>query len=205
MNNKCHYETLGVPKDAPLNDIKKAFRELSMQTHPDVAKDKTQGERFKQIAEAYRILSNTTERGLYDMDVASRYFGNRSNNSGMSAAAAGGDMRGGPRYGPKPPHHHGGLHGFLDRLFHPRVFVLSLTFSIATIYFVRSYIQQDPERDRIRRHHGGSAMVEAWKNPVTGQWELPAPWDPAYRSLKPTLQSVPRDQIRHAMNHPSGR
>ena len=204
MNNKSHYETLGVAVDAPLKDIKKAYRDLSLQTHPDVAKDKSQAERFKQIAEAYRVLSNTTERGLYDLDVASQYFGNRNSasspyyNNAMRGAGGGGPWHAGA----KPPPHQQGLHGALDRFFQPRVIFLSLTLGIATICIARSYIHHDPEQERIRRHKGGSAMVEAWKNPVTGQWELPAPWDPTYKSLKPTLQSVPRDQVRHATNVP---
>jgi curved DNA-binding protein CbpA len=200
MNNRSHYETLGVPKDASLNDIKKAFRVLSMQTHPDVAKDKTQAERFKQIAEAYRVLSNTTERGLYDLEVSSRYFGN---NSTGGRSGFGGGMHGAP----KPPRsqHHDGVHGVLERIFRPRVVFLSLTLGVATMWIARSYYQHDPERERLRRDKGGSPMVEAWKNPATGQWELPAPWDPAYRNLKqpPKLKLVPRDQVKHSMYQPT--
>jgi len=51
---KDYYTTLGVPRDASDDDIKKAFRKLARQYHPDVAKDKRAAEeKFKEINEAY--------------------------------------------------------------------------------------------------------------------------------------------------------
>ncbi len=62
-----YYETLGVSKTATSDDIRKAFRKLARQYHPDVAKDKkTAEEKFKQINEAYEILSDTAKREKYD-------------------------------------------------------------------------------------------------------------------------------------------
>ena len=62
-----YYETLGVSKTATSDDIRKAFRKLARQYHPDVAKDKkTAEEKFKQINEAYEILSDTSKREKYD-------------------------------------------------------------------------------------------------------------------------------------------
>ncbi len=62
-----YYETLGVSKTATTEDIRKAFRKLARQYHPDVAKDKkTAEEKFKQINEAYEVLSDPTKRGQYD-------------------------------------------------------------------------------------------------------------------------------------------
>ncbi len=62
-----YYETLGVPKTATGDDIRKAFRKLARQYHPDVAKDKkTAEEKFKQIGEAYEILSDPSKREKYD-------------------------------------------------------------------------------------------------------------------------------------------
>lgn len=62
-----YYETLGVPKTATADDIRKAFRKLARQWHPDVAKDKKNAEeKFKQINEAYEILSDTAKREKYD-------------------------------------------------------------------------------------------------------------------------------------------
>ena len=62
-----YYETLGVSKTATSDDLRKAFRKLARQYHPDVAKDKkTAEEKFKQINEAYEILSDPSKREKYD-------------------------------------------------------------------------------------------------------------------------------------------
>lgn len=64
---KDYYTSLGVPRDASEADIKKAFRKLARQHHPDVAKDKkTAEEKFKQINEAYEVLSDPEKRKRYD-------------------------------------------------------------------------------------------------------------------------------------------
>ena len=62
-----YYKTLGVSKDAPQDEIKKAFRDLARKHHPDVAKDKKGGEeKFKTINEAYEVLGNPENRKKYD-------------------------------------------------------------------------------------------------------------------------------------------
>jgi curved DNA-binding protein len=64
---KDYYETLGVPRNASDADIKKSFRKLARQYHPDVAKDKKQAEeKFKEINEAYEVLSDPAKRKKYD-------------------------------------------------------------------------------------------------------------------------------------------
>jgi curved DNA-binding protein len=64
---KDYYEILGVPRDASEDDIRKAFRRLARQYHPDVAKDKKVGEeRFKEINEAYEVLGDPQNRRKYD-------------------------------------------------------------------------------------------------------------------------------------------
>jgi curved DNA-binding protein len=64
---KDYYATLGVPRTASADDIKKAFRKLARQHHPDVAKDKkTAEEKFKEINEAYEVLSDPEKRKKYD-------------------------------------------------------------------------------------------------------------------------------------------
>jgi curved DNA-binding protein len=64
---KDYYTTLGVPRDASDDDIKKAFRKLARQYHPDVAKDKRAAEeKFKEINEAYEVLSDPEKRTKYD-------------------------------------------------------------------------------------------------------------------------------------------
>ena len=62
-----YYETLGVSKSATEDEIKSAFRKLARKHHPDVAKDKKAAEeRFKQINEAYEVLSDPEKRRKYD-------------------------------------------------------------------------------------------------------------------------------------------
>ena len=62
-----YYETLGVPKTASESDVKTAFRKLARKFHPDVAKDKKAAEeKFKQINEAYEVLSDPEKRKKYD-------------------------------------------------------------------------------------------------------------------------------------------
>jgi curved DNA-binding protein len=62
-----YYEVLGVPRGASEDDIRKAFRKLARQYHPDVAKDKKVAEeKFKEINEAYEVLSDSDKRKKYD-------------------------------------------------------------------------------------------------------------------------------------------
>jgi len=62
-----YYETLGVPRTAPAEDIKLAFRKLARIHHPDVAKNKVTGEaKFKEINEAYEVLGDPEKRRRYD-------------------------------------------------------------------------------------------------------------------------------------------
>lgn len=64
---KDYYKILGVTKSSTADDIKKAFRKLARQYHPDVAKDKkTAEEKFKEINEAYEVLSDPDKRKKYD-------------------------------------------------------------------------------------------------------------------------------------------
>lgn len=67
VSYKDYYQTLGVARDASEADLKKAFRKLAREFHPDVAKDKRNAEaRFKEINEAYEVLSDAGKRKKYD-------------------------------------------------------------------------------------------------------------------------------------------
>ncbi len=66
MSKRDYYEVLGVPRDADDNAIKGAYRRLARQYHPDVNKAADAEERFKEINEAYEVLSDADRRAAYD-------------------------------------------------------------------------------------------------------------------------------------------
>ena len=63
---KDYYDVLGVRKSASDEDIKKAFRKLAMEYHPDRNKREDAEELFKEVNEAYQVLSDTKKRTAYD-------------------------------------------------------------------------------------------------------------------------------------------
>src|SRR4249920_2117539 len=64
---KDYYQILGTPRNATDAEIKKAFRKLAREYHPDVAKDKKKAEeKFKEINEAYEVLGDAEKRKKYD-------------------------------------------------------------------------------------------------------------------------------------------
>jgi len=67
MSKRDYYEALGLSKDASAEEIKKAYRKLAVQYHPDKNQgDKKAEEKFKEIAEAYAVLSDEQKRARYD-------------------------------------------------------------------------------------------------------------------------------------------
>ena len=99
---KDYYKTLGVPKTATAAEIKKAYRELARKFHPDANKgDPKAEERFKEITEAYNVLSDEKQRKEYD-DARSMFGsgfrvpgGNRGGQGGFGTTFDLGDLFGG--------------------------------------------------------------------------------------------------------------
>ncbi len=87
MSKRDYYETLGVGKTASGDELKSAFRKLAKQYHPDVNKETGADERFKEINEAYAVLSDEQKRAAYDR------FGHAGVNGGGGMGAS--DFSGG--------------------------------------------------------------------------------------------------------------
>lgn len=87
---KDFYHTLGLPKGATEQDVKKSYRKLAMQWHPDKHKgDKTAEQKFKEINEAYEVLSDPQKRASYDQ------FGTANFGAGGSSGGGGGGFSSG--------------------------------------------------------------------------------------------------------------
>ncbi|MBT3338610.1 MAG: molecular chaperone DnaJ [Anaerolineae bacterium] len=66
MSKRDYYEVLGVQKGASADELKSAFRRLAREYHPDVSKEENAEEKFKEINEAYGVLSDDQKRAQYD-------------------------------------------------------------------------------------------------------------------------------------------
>ena len=67
MEKQCYYEVLGVERSADVSTIKKSYRKIALECHPDRCPDDKEAEaRFKEAAEAYEVLSNQEKRSIYD-------------------------------------------------------------------------------------------------------------------------------------------
>ena len=92
MAKRDYYEVLGVDRNASANDIKKAYRKLAIQYHPDKQHDKTDAEKkeaeekFKEAAEAYSVLSDADKKARYDQ------FGHEGLGGAGGFSGAGMDM-----------------------------------------------------------------------------------------------------------------
>ena len=116
MTKKDYYEVLGVARTASQSDIRKAYRKLARKYHPDLNSSADAEERFKELNEAYEILSDDKKRSMYDRyghaatndqfgaggfegglgDIFEQFFGNfarGASNAQRSAARTGSDLK----------------------------------------------------------------------------------------------------------------
>ena len=96
MKFKDYYATLGVPREAGADDIKRAYRKLARKYHPDLNKGKDAEANFKELGEAYEVLKDPEKRAAYD-DAGQRWKAGADQepppgwNSGYEFRGAGGD------------------------------------------------------------------------------------------------------------------
>ena len=86
MSKRDYYEVLGISKSASKDEIKKAYRKLSKKYHPDINKEPDADDKFKEVTEAYEVLSDDQKKAHYDQ------FGHTDPNQGFGG---GGDFGGG--------------------------------------------------------------------------------------------------------------
>ena len=92
-----HYSVLGVERDANQDDIKKAYRKLARELHPDVNPDPHTQERFKEVTAAYELLGDPQKRQNYDMGGNSQFGGQGFGFGDIMDAFFGGGGNRGPR------------------------------------------------------------------------------------------------------------
>lgn len=85
-DKRDYYEVLGVSKNASEDEIKKAYRSLAKKYHPDVNKASDAAEKFKEVNEAYEVLSDPQKRSTYDQFGFAGMDGSQAGASGFSSA-----------------------------------------------------------------------------------------------------------------------
>ena len=83
-DKRDYYEVLGLSRDASEDEVKKAYRKLARQYHPDVNKASDAEAKFKEVKEAYDVLSDGQQRARYDQ------YGHIDPNQGMGGGFGGG-------------------------------------------------------------------------------------------------------------------
>lgn len=99
MKYQDYYQILGLSRDASGEDIKKAYRKLARQYHPDVNKDPSAEDKFKQANEAYEVLKDPEKRQAYDQFGSDWKHGHEFRTAGAGAGPGAGGFHGGGGFG----------------------------------------------------------------------------------------------------------
>lgn len=89
---KDYYKILGINRGATDDEIKKAYRKLALKYHPDKNKSPSAEEMFKNVAEAYEVLSDKKKREIYDQFGEEGLKGNPTGNAGGGGHGHGGNF-----------------------------------------------------------------------------------------------------------------
>lgn len=199
---KCHYETLGVAKDATMEEIKAAFRKLSLETHPDVAGASVNPERFKSISHAASVLTNIKLKQVYD-DKQRASYNNLSSHFTNSQNYHRHSSSGSEQHVYRHANSTGGYNTttpWLVHIFRPRNLFFGpilLFVGVSSIQYMFGVETNSIEANKkLFAQDDKATLVQAWLNPQSGRYETPAPWDPIYQQLQPELQYVPRNQVQ---------
>lgn len=157
--SKDYYNILGVNEDANEQDIKKAYRKLSLEFHPDRNSEEGAEARFKDINQAHEILSDAEKRKMYDMEKSGQHMFGGPHQGGQEFhdindilkqffGGAGGGMPGFPMGGPGMPgmpgmpgqefhffHPGMGGHPFFQHMNKPPAIIKNVHLSLEEIYF----------------------------------------------------------------------
>ena len=189
---KTHYDTLGVRRDASHHDIKAEFRKLSLELHPDVGGTKACAERFKEVSIAAGVLTNERKRRAYDYQLkeanalGSLQHHKHSPFGGFTPPTGTTSRRPGPGVASTP------MQIFVSNIMRPRSFALGFV-AVVLGTSVISYLGGGDQQSN--KHQHGQDLIKAWKNPKSGVYEQPAPWDPDFKRLNPKLEDVPRELV----------
>lgn len=82
LTKRTHYEVLGVGRNAEISEIKVAYKEKLLNTHPDKTRESIQGDLIHNIKTAYSILSNSEARKQYDIDITESFKKNGTLSTG---------------------------------------------------------------------------------------------------------------------------
>lgn len=162
-------------------------------------------EQFKRVSAAHSVLANEKERKLYDLDLSEENTLFRQATGRTHDYHAGYDTnhrRSGRARGPTA---HAHVRGIPIR---PGLILLGVGIGLYSFDHLKNtlidqigggsggVISRAGMTTLTTQLSGEQKLVQAWKNPKSGSWETPAPWDPVYRRLKPELKMMPRDHVQ---------